>query len=140
MQDNHWKPEKDSPIPLHLQISNYLKEKIMHGEWTVAMKIPTQRYLAQRFQVNRSTIVYALEDLIADGILETKVGSRTKVINNTWNLLPSPPPDWKSYVRSGIYKPNIHIIQKINKAEIDPTIIRLGTGELAPDLVYMKSF
>lgn len=136
MNEMQWKPQKDSSEPLHLQIYHYLKQKIMHGEWTVGTKIPTQREMAKQFQVNRSTVVYALEGLIADGLLETKVGDGTRVINNTWSLLTStPPPDWKSYVSSGIYKPNIDIIQEINRAEADPTFIRLGTGELSPSLL-----
>jgi GntR family transcriptional regulator, regulator for abcA and norABC len=131
-----WKPQKGSSVPLHLQIYNYLKRKIMHGEWTVGTKIPTQRELAKQFQVNRSTIIYALDGLIADGLLETKVGNGTRVINNTWSLLTStPPPDWKSYVSSGIYKPNLNIIQEINSAEARPEFIRLGTGELSPNLL-----
>ncbi|WP_277679422.1 PLP-dependent aminotransferase family protein [Gracilibacillus dipsosauri] len=136
MNEMQWKPQKDSSEPLHLQIYHYLKQKIMHGEWTVGTKIPTQREMAKHFQVNRSTVVYALEGLIADGLLETKVGDGTRVINNTWSLLTStPPPDWKSYVSSGIYKPNIDIIQEINRAEADPSFIRLGTGELSPSLL-----
>ncbi|MEK4145961.1 PLP-dependent aminotransferase family protein [Robertmurraya sp. FSL W8-0741] len=136
MRDIHWKPDKNSVIPLHQQIYDYLKGKIINGEWTVGTKIPTQRSLAQQFEVNRSTIVYALEGLIADGLLQSKVGSGTEVLNNTWSLLTSmPPPDWKSYVNSGIYKPNIDIIQEINRSEADPTVIRLGTGELSPELL-----
>jgi len=139
MQELHWKPEKKSSVPLHQQIYDYLKRKIMYGEWTVGTKIPTQRSLAKQFDVNRSTVVYALEGLIADGLLQTKVGSGTEVVNNTWSLLSSTPsPDWKSYVSSGIYKPNIDMIQEINRAEADPTIIRLGTGELSPDLLPNK--
>jgi DNA-binding GntR family transcriptional regulator len=45
-----------------------------------------QRNSAKLFQVNRSTIVIALEELAADGLIESKVGSGTKVINNTWSL------------------------------------------------------
>ncbi|MFA9458324.1 PLP-dependent aminotransferase family protein [Halalkalibacter sp. AB-rgal2] len=136
MKEMKWKPQKSSSVPLHLQIYNYLKRKIMHGEWTVGTKIPTQRELAKQFQVNRSTVVYALDGLIADGLLETKVGNGTWVINNTWSLLTStPPPDWKSYVSSGIYKPNLTIIQEINRAEAQPEFIRLGTGELSPNLL-----
>lgn len=136
MQELHWKPEKNSSVPLHQQIYDYLKRKIMYGEWTVGTKIPTQRSLAKQFDVNRSTVVYALEGLIADGLLQTKVGSGTEVVNNTWSLLTSTtPPDWKSYVSSGSYKPNIDIIQKINRTEADPSMIRLGTGELSSELL-----
>lgn len=136
MPEIEWKPKKHSSIPLHQQISTYIKKKIMTGEWTIGTKIPSQRNLAKLFQVNRSTIIFALEELVADGLIESKVGSGTKVINNTWSLLTStPPPDWLNYVKAGIHKPNISIIQKINKAETDPNIIRLGTGELSPNLL-----
>ncbi len=131
-----WKPQKSSSNPLHLEITNYMKKKILNGEWTIGTKIPSQRILANQFEVNRSTIVTALDELSADGLVESKVGSGTWVVNNTWSLLAStPPPDWISYVRSGIHQPNIGIIQKINEAEAYPNIIRLGTGELSPDLL-----
>jgi len=136
MLDIKWKPQKTLSIPLHQQISNYMKNKIMTGEWTIGTKLPPQRHLAKLFQVNRSTIVTALDELAADGLIESKVGSGTRVINNTWGLLTStPPPDWISYVKSGIHKPNKSIIQQINKAEAEPGFIRLGTGELSPDLL-----
>ncbi|MFB4164969.1 PLP-dependent aminotransferase family protein [Alteribacillus sp. JSM 102045] len=139
MSELEWKPQKNSSVPLHQQISDFMKKKIMNGEWTIGTKIPPQRNLANLFQVNRSTIVIVLEELAADGLIESKVGSGTRVTNNTWSLLAStPPPDWFSYVKSCIHKPNISIIQEINKAEEDSTMIRLGTGELSPDLLPNK--
>ncbi|WP_028986662.1 PLP-dependent aminotransferase family protein [Thermicanus aegyptius] len=130
-----WKPDKSSPIPIYLQIKKYIKDKIETGEWPVGSKIPTQRALAEGWKVNRSTIVTAVEELIAEGLLEGKRGSGTRIINNTWSLMTStPPPDWNSYVKSGIHQPNFPTIREINKAEFYPHIIRLGTGELSPDL------
>ncbi|GIM45123.1 putative HTH-type transcriptional regulator YdfD [Collibacillus ludicampi] len=130
-----WKPDKSSPIPLYVQIKKYIKNKIETGEWPVGSKIPTQRTLAKVWKVNRSTIVTAMEELIAEGLLEGKSGSGTRIINNTWSLMTSTPPsDWNSYVHAGIHQPNLPTIQEINKAEFDPDIIRLGTGEPSPDL------
>lgn len=131
----NWKPNKSSPVPLHKQITDYIKEKISNGEWTIGYKLPPQRLLAKAWEVNRSTIVTAYDELMAEGLIEGKSGSGTKVIHNTWNLLTTtPPPDWNSYVKSGIHKPNLPTIQEINQAEFIPNIIRLGTGELSPDL------
>ncbi|TCJ03837.1 PLP-dependent aminotransferase family protein [Cytobacillus praedii] len=131
-----WKLNRSSSISLHQQIYEYLKRKIINGEWSVGTRIPPQRELAQKFQVNRSTIVNALGELSADGLIEAKVGKGTLVVNNTWSLLAAtPPPDWISYVKSGAYHPNMQIIQDINAAETDPAIIRLGTGELSPELL-----
>ncbi|MBT2727295.1 PLP-dependent aminotransferase family protein [Bacillus sp. ISL-75] len=137
--EKDWILNKSSLIPLHQQIYEFMKRKIINGEWTVGTKIPTQRDLAKKFNVNRSTIVYALDELSADGLIESKVGRGTFVVNNTWNLLASiPPPDWNSYVKSGSYQPNNKTIQEINRAEINPNVIRLGTGELSPELLPVK--
>lgn len=139
MAEIEWKPQKNSIVSLHQQIIVYMKAKIQQGEWTIGMKLPSQRDLARQFQVNRSTIITALEELAADGLIEAKVGSGTRIINNTWSLLAAtPPPDWIHYVKSSIHQPNISIIQEINKAETDPRFIRLGTGELAPSLLPKK--
>lgn len=132
----NWKPNKSSPVPLHKQITDFIKGKISNGEWTIGYKLPPQRMLAKALEVNRSTVVTAYDELTAEGLIEGKSGSGTKVINNTWNLLATtPPPDWSSYVNSGIHKPNFPTIQEINQAEFIPNIIRLGTGELSPDLL-----
>lgn len=127
---------KSADVPLHQQIYDRIKEKIMNGEWPVGTRIPPQRELAERFGVNRSTVVYALGELAADGLIEAITGRGTVVSNNTWNLLSSAPsPDWNRYVSSGFYQPNLRMIQAINRAEADPGIVRLGTGELSSELL-----
>jgi len=134
-----WKPDKSSDIPAYLQIVDYLKGKIAAGDWPVHSTLPTQRALAQAFGVNRSTVVTALEELKAEGLIESKAGSKTMVSNNTWSLLkPAPPPDWLGYVQAGIHPPNLPTIQEINRYEPDPGYIRLGTGELSPQLLPTK--
>lgn len=140
MFNTDWKPNKSSPVPLHKQITDFMKEKIANGEWTIGYKLPPQRILAKLLGVNRSTIVTAYDELIAEGLIEGKSGSGTRVVNNTWNLLATtPPPDWDSYVSFGTHKPNLPTIQEINHAEFTPDIIRLGTGELSPNLFPSSS-
>ncbi|MDR4947233.1 MocR-like pyridoxine biosynthesis transcription factor PdxR [Neobacillus cucumis] len=135
-----WKPNKSSQVPLHKQIADWIKEKISNGEWTIGYKLPPQRTIAKVFEVNRSTVVTAYDELIAEGLIEGKRGSGTRVVNNTWNLLATtPPPDWNSYVKVGTHKPNLPTIKEINQAEFIPNIIRLGTGELSPNLIPSTS-
>lgn len=106
MRYEEWQLDKSSPVPLHRQIYEYMQGKIMNGEWPVGTRIPPQRELAARFQVNRSTVVYALGELAANGLIESKVGQGTVVVNNTWNLLAAgPAPDWNRYVRAGLIRP-----------------------------------
>ncbi|MCY8502399.1 PLP-dependent aminotransferase family protein [Bacillus inaquosorum] len=136
MTMSQWQPSRDSDILLHRQIEQYMKDKILHGEWAVGTKIPSQRTLADMFQVNRSTVTAAIDELTSQGLLEGRRGGGTKVVNSTWSVLAAEPPlDWSDYVRSGIHHPNSSIIQDINQNEPRADIIRLGTGELSPDLL-----
>ncbi|MCY8425306.1 PLP-dependent aminotransferase family protein [Bacillus vallismortis] len=131
-----WQPSRYSDVPLHRQIEQYMKDKILHGEWAVGTKIPSQRTLADMFQVNRSTVTAAIDELTSQGLLEGRRGGGTKVVNSTWSVLAAEPPlDWNDYVRSGIHHPNSSIIQGIHQNEPRADIIRLGTGELSPDLL-----
>lgn len=131
-----WRPNKKDRMPLYIQIMEYMKSKIHSGDWPVNTKLPPQRELAHIFHVNRSTLATALAELIADGLLESKIGSGIWVANNTWSVLASPQQvDWNHYVDSGIYLPNFPAIQEINRSEFNPANIRLGTGELSPDLI-----
>ncbi|MEC1426864.1 PLP-dependent aminotransferase family protein [Bacillus sonorensis] len=136
MTMSQWQPSRDSDIPLHRQIEQYMKDKILHGEWAVGTKIPSQRTLADMFQVNRSTVTAAIDELTSQGLLEGRRGGGTKAVNSTWSVLAAEPPlDWSDYVRSGIHHSNSSIIQEINENEPRADIIRLGTGELSPDLL-----
>ncbi|MEC1384549.1 PLP-dependent aminotransferase family protein [Bacillus velezensis] len=133
---NSWRPDRESHIPLYLQIEQHIKEKILHGEWTIGTKIPSQRKLAEELQVNRSTVTAAVDELIAQGLLEGKRGGGTKVVNNTWSIMAAAKPlDWSTYVTSGSHQPNSSLIQAINQNEPRPDLIRLGTGELSQELL-----
>lgn len=130
-----WTPNPKDSIPLYQQISEYMKAKIANGEWPINSKLPPQRTLARILQVNRSTLAIALDELIADGLLKSKLGSGTWVANNTWSLLASTPTiNWASYLDRGMHLPNLHTIQEINHLEFNPKMIRLGTGELSPEI------
>ncbi|MCL1631485.1 PLP-dependent aminotransferase family protein [Sporolactobacillus sp. CPB3-1] len=127
---------RQSSIPLYEQVVNYVKEKIRTGQWPVGSRLPAQRKLAEWLKVNRSTISTAFDELAAQGLVKSAHGKGTVVINNTWGLLTDrKPANWQQLIEAGHYKPNLAIIQKINAAEFYPGIIRMGTGELSPDLL-----
>lgn len=130
-----WKPDKNSNVPLYRQIVNYIKEKISLGEWIIGTKLPSQREMADIFNVNRSTIVEAVDELKSYGLVQGRSKGGTVIVNNTWSILASgKAPNWEKYIKSGIYEPNLSTIQMINKLEYEDNIIRLSTGELSPEL------
>jgi GntR family transcriptional regulator of abcA and norABC len=122
-------------VPKYKQIIQFIKEKIANGEWPIGTKIPSQRSLAKHFAVNRSTVITALEELIADGLIEGRMGKGTIVINNTWTLLPKhSTPDWDKYVAAGFQQPSRKTVQEINQSESNSTLIQLSKGELSNEL------
>nr|WP_100332031.1 PLP-dependent aminotransferase family protein [Bacillus xiapuensis] len=113
------------------KISRYIKEKVMSGEWPVGSKIPSQRKLAEQFGVNRSTIITSLEELKAAGLLEGVMGKGTIVVNNTWTLLAtSPPEDWKE----SRAQPFSHSEGIEADGHNSGDFIQLSKGELAQDI------
>lgn len=130
----NWKPDKKSDTPMYLQIVEYICNKISNGDWLIGSQLPSQRKLATLFEVNRSTIVTAMDELMSRGIIKSEFGGGTKIVSNTWSLLMSTQtPDWNKYIKAGLFQANTPTIQIINRLEFD-NYIRLGTGELSPKL------
>lgn len=141
MYVTNWKPDKQTGTPLYKQIVTYLAHKIACGDLVIGDRLPSQRQLADRFEVNRSTIVEAMEELKAMGLIQGFHTQGTKIINNTWSsLLAKRSPNWNQYISGGIHESNLPIVQAINHLEFEKDIIRLGTGELSPDLFPTEMF
>lgn len=131
-----WTLAKHPRRTLQAQIVARIAEAIETGDWAAGTGLPPQRELAARFGVNRSTVQAALDELKADGLLDTRLGSGTYVSGSAWNaLLSRSQPNWQRHIRASVHKPNRHTIRLINESEPDPAFIRLGTGEPAPELL-----
>ncbi|MEC1259774.1 PLP-dependent aminotransferase family protein [Bacillus swezeyi] len=127
--------KKTAKLPKYKQIIEFIKEKIANGEWPIGSKIPSQRTLAKTFHVNRSTVITALEELMADGLIEGKMGKGTVVISNTWTLLAkNSAPDWEKYVAAGFQQPSQKTVQEINQSEANAELIQLSKGELSNEM------
>jgi GntR family transcriptional regulator of abcA and norABC len=136
-----WKPNKKNPKPVYRQIVDYVGHKVAGGDWSIGSKLPSQRDLAILFEVNRSTIVTAIDELKSVGILEGQMGSGTLVAGNTWSILmTSNETNWGSKTQSGYFIENLPTIQAINEYEFADNIRRLGTGEMSPKLFPKNYF
>ena len=125
--------------PKYQMIVEFIKEKISNGEWAIGSHIPSQRKLANMFEVNRSTVITALEELMADGLIKGIAGKGTVVTNNTWTLMGNQfSTNWNENITLGIHKPSVSTVQEINKAESNNNLIQLSKGELSPDLFPLE--
>ncbi|PWG58913.1 PLP-dependent aminotransferase family protein [Bifidobacterium catulorum] len=129
-----WKPDRTAATPITEQIVQYMCAQVSSGAWPIGARLPSQRALAEGFGVNRSTVIAAVNELADYGIVEGLHGAGTRIVSNTWSLMLPGAPDWADYVSSGFFKANNATIQAINRLEFDPSMTRLGTGELDPRL------
>ncbi len=74
--------ERQSRVPLHLQVKNQLQELILAGTLLEGKSLPPTRKLAQAIGLNRSTVVEAYGELMAEGLVEAHVGRGTIVAGN----------------------------------------------------------
>ncbi|WP_341872589.1 PLP-dependent aminotransferase family protein [Paenibacillus camerounensis] len=126
-----WKPDPNSPLPLHMQITSYFSARISSGAWPPGMRLAPQRELCRRLGVNRSTLATALGTLASQGLIEGRRGGGTRVAAADGSSSAS----WNDYLEEGTHYPNLPAVQAINRLEYEPGLIRLGTGEPAPELL-----
>ena len=65
---------KDSSIPLHTQLLNELRHRVLSGEWPVGSNVPSEHTLQTQLGISRSTIRQALNAAKAEGLIETVPG------------------------------------------------------------------
>ncbi|HEY5339790.1 MAG TPA: PLP-dependent aminotransferase family protein, partial [Candidatus Aquilonibacter sp.] len=74
------KLDRDSIVPLYRQIYEHLREAILAGTLPESTRLPPERTMAGRLDVNRSTVVHAYRELVTDGLIEQRVGSGSRVV------------------------------------------------------------
>ncbi|GIK55675.1 MAG: GntR family transcriptional regulator [Chloroflexi bacterium] len=71
--------DRNSPLPLHYQLKQYLLEQIESGVWQPNDLIPSEQELQTLFGVSRITVRQALRDLVYEGLLIRERGRGTFV-------------------------------------------------------------
>lgn len=61
--------DRDSGVPLHVQIRELIRLGITQGTWRVGETLPTEEELARAFRVSRGTVRQALSRLALDGLV-----------------------------------------------------------------------
>ena len=73
---------RDSSVPLYMQIKDFIRRNIDNGEYAENTRIPSERQLAEQFDVSRLTVTKAVSELVQEGLLQTRVGKGTYVSSN----------------------------------------------------------
>lgn len=73
-------------------------------------------------------------------MLESKERKGIYVSKNKWNEYVSNNLNWQDYIGNSINQNNQYYIREINRCEFIPDMVRLGTGELSPELIPNDAF
>lgn len=68
-----------SKVPLHIQLRNLLQQEVIEGAYEPGEPFPTEREIAERFHVSRTTIREAVAGLVRLGYLVRQQGKGTFV-------------------------------------------------------------
>ncbi len=72
-------PDKSTPIPMHYQIRKFIQDNIENGKLAADECLPPELELASTFNVSRSTVRQAINDLVVKEVLYRRRGKGTFV-------------------------------------------------------------
>ncbi|MBC1804266.1 aminotransferase-like domain-containing protein [Listeria booriae] len=132
-----WQIPKTTQYPIYQQIIVLIETHIQDGKLLPGDKLPPERELAATLQVNRSTLVRALDELSARGIVTRKQGSGTRISEDKWGVFTGRKTNWRHYVSQGAFLQATPYLDKIKRlqTEAPQDIIDLASGELPVDLI-----
>ena len=134
---NKWSISRDHSMPLYQKIMLLTEEKIKSGELKPGIRLPAERKLAEYLKVNRSTVIRAMEELTAQGVLTRKKGSGTYVNPDKWGLQTKPLINWGTSLTTDSFKKKSDYQQAIARfrEQKQDKVIDLSNGNLPADLL-----
>lgn len=78
--------------PLNLQLYHLIRKGILSGTFKPGLRLTSSRDLAKDLAMSRNTVMYAYEQLIAEGYLETRPGAGTFVADTVPDQITQPMP------------------------------------------------
>jgi DNA-binding GntR family transcriptional regulator len=94
--------DPSSEQPMYLQFCTALERAIQDGRLPAGSRLPSTREAAKLFSISRTTVLTAYEMLAAEGLIESTVGSGTRV-RATRIIPPVAAPNWGSLIRDARY-------------------------------------
>jgi GntR family transcriptional regulator len=72
--------EPRSQLPVYIQLKEQIKFLILSGELEPGARLPTARQLAGFLHINRNTVLKAYQELVREGLIESRRGAGSSVV------------------------------------------------------------
>jgi DNA-binding transcriptional regulator YhcF (GntR family) len=135
------KINRESSVPIYVQIADCVRDMILKGELIQGYKLPPERILAKELGVNRSTILSAYGELKAEGLVDSHVGQGTIVKDINQNNYAEEVKavekiDWKQMYSENALRNkesvSIDILKLVNNKDIISFAAGIANTELDP--------
>jgi GntR family transcriptional regulator len=77
--------EKHSPIPLHIQLANIIRQQVTEKEVLPGDRLPSERELCEKYQVSRITVRQAISTLSTEGLVYSSAGKGNYIVRPSLN-------------------------------------------------------
>jgi 2-aminoadipate transaminase len=128
--------DRKSRLPLYRQIKDQIKDMILEDLLPGGKRLLPTRQLAQTLEVNRSTVVLAYNELIAEGLISSHVGRGTVVNEKDQNKeLPSDqqPLNWSEFFVAAPKVETLSIYDDFISSSTQEDFISLGIAVPDPE-------
>lgn len=131
----------NSSKPLYLQILEIITCKITDHTLPPGSKLPPERELANLFAVSRTTAINAYRQLELQGLIQTRIGSGTYVVDTPINSTNAVPPmSWNQLFSPHPQSPLSSILRELVSTPVSQQSISLAAGMPDPALYPFDIF
>lgn len=74
--------DRSIPIAAYYQIAMDIQNRIAAGEWAESLRLPSEAFLAESYQVSRMTIRQAMAELVKEGMVARRRGVGTFILKD----------------------------------------------------------
>ena len=110
--------------PLHRQVYLAIKNAILHGRLRPGARLPSTRIMAGDLGLSRTTVLNAFDQLYAEGYLEGKVGSGTRVA---------------SCIPGDLQELAVRTQARLGKSHVSPKISQRARLDSTIDLSFLRT-
>ena len=118
-----WTPNRKAKKPIYKQLADYIERGIVDGTFPSDKQLPSERHLAKEFNINRSTVVSAYDELESNGLIKRTRGSGTTIKKDIWGITKKRIPSWNRYIEAGSFLPNLPVMKRIRNEMVEHELI-----------------